>query len=76
MTLSLDLPWSERTDTFLLKLSLPSNMITALAMEKKFQLSQLSQTVEHSRLGQEELRQLSRQILSAQEADAGDTRRK
>jgi hypothetical protein len=28
-------------------------MITALAMEKEFQLNQSSQTLEHSRLGQE-----------------------
>jgi len=67
---------SKRTETFLLKESLPSNMITALAMEKKVQLSQLSQTVEPSRLGQEQLRQFSHQILAAQEADAGGTRRK
>jgi len=45
-------------------------------MEKKSQLSQLSQTLEHSRPGQEELRQLSRQILAAQETDAADARRK
>jgi hypothetical protein len=51
-------------------------MITALAMEKKFQLNQLSQTLEHARLSQEELRHLSRQILAAQETDARDTRRK
>jgi hypothetical protein len=51
-------------------------MMTALAMERKFQLKQLSQTLEHSRLGQEELRHRSHQILAAQETDAGDTRRK
>jgi hypothetical protein len=45
-------------------------------MEKKFQLNQLNQTLEHSHLSQEELRHPSRQILAAQETEAGDTRRK
>jgi hypothetical protein len=46
-------------------------MITALAMEKKFQLNQSSQTLEHSRLGQEALRHLCHQILAAQGTDPG-----
>jgi len=65
----------KRTETFLLRQSLQSNMITALAMEKKFELNQLSQMLEHSRFGQEESRHLSHRILAAQETDAGDTRR-
>ena len=73
-------PPIQRTETFLLRPSLPSNIITALAMERKFQLNQPSQTLDHSRLGQEELRHLSHLILAAQETDAGlrragDTRR-
>jgi hypothetical protein len=48
----------KRTETFLLRQSLQSNIIIALAMERKFQLNQPSQnqpsqTLEHSRLGQE-----------------------
>jgi hypothetical protein len=45
-------------------------MMTVLAMENKFQLQQTSQTLEHSRLRQEELRQLSRPILAAPETSA------
>jgi len=48
-------------------------MMTALAMEKQFQLNQLSQTLERSRLVQEELRHLSYQVLAAQETRAGVT---
>ena len=50
-------------------------MMTALAMEKQFQLNQLSQTLEHLRLGQEKLRRLSCQVLAAQEKDAEVTPR-
>jgi hypothetical protein len=48
-------------------------MMTALAMKREFQLNHLSQTLEHLRLGQEELRRLSHQVLAAQETRAGDT---
>jgi hypothetical protein len=66
----------KRTETFLLRQSLQSNIIIALAMERKFQLNQPSQnqpsqTLEHSRLGQEGLWHLSHLILAAQETDAG-----
>jgi hypothetical protein len=46
-------------------------MITTLAMEKEFQFHQLSQMLEHSRPGEEELRLLFHQIPAAQETDAG-----
>lgn len=65
----------KRTETFLLRQSLQSRMITALAMDREFQLNRLSQMLEHSRLSQEESRHLSHQILAAQETDAGRTRR-
>jgi hypothetical protein len=65
----------KRTATFLLKQSLPSDMITALAMERKFQLNQPSQTLGHSRLDQEETRHLFHQILAARGTDAGGGRR-
>ena len=42
-------------------------MMTVLAIEQKFQLNQTGQTLEHARLRQEELRQLSHPILAAQE---------
>jgi hypothetical protein len=50
-------------------------------MEGKFQLNQPSQTLKHSRLGQEGLPHPSRQILAAQGTNtglrrAGNTRRK
>jgi hypothetical protein len=41
----------------------------ALAMEKPFQLNQTGQRLEHARLRQEELRQLSQPILAAHEID-------
>jgi hypothetical protein len=56
----------KRTEIFLLRQSLPSSIITSLAMERKFQLNQPSRTVDHSRPGQEELRHQSHLILAAQ----------
>jgi hypothetical protein len=53
-----------------------SNTITALAMETEFHLHRLNRTLEHSRLDQGEARHSSHRILAAQEADAGDARRK
>jgi hypothetical protein len=53
-----------------------SNKITALVMEKKFQLKQPSRTLERARPGPEELRQLSHHILAARKTEAGDTCRK
>jgi hypothetical protein len=50
-------------------------MIAALAMERKFQLYQPSQTLDYSRPGQEELRHPSYQMLAAQGTDAGRGRR-
>jgi len=55
---------------------LEPNRITLLAMGKKFQLKQPSQTVKRARPSQEELRHLSHQILAVQETNAGDTCRK
>jgi chemotaxis response regulator CheB len=52
------------------------NRITLLAMEKKFQLNQLSRIVEYSRLSQGELRHASCQILAAQETHGGIKRMK
>ena len=60
-----------RSETFLLSESLSSDIVTALAMERKFQLNQFSQTLEHSRLGREGLSSLFQLILAAQETDAG-----
>lgn len=71
-----DAPKLTHYPTLLLRQSLQSDIIAALAMEEKFHLNQLSQTLEHARLGQEELQLLSHQILAAQETDGGDTRRK
>jgi hypothetical protein len=42
-------------------------MMTVLAMENKFQLNQTSQSLDHPRLCQEELRQLFHLILAAPE---------
>jgi len=54
----------------MLRRSLQSNMMTGLAMEKKFQLNQTGRTLEPGRHRQEELRQLSHPILAAQEISA------
>jgi hypothetical protein len=66
----------KRLETFLLRQSLQSNMITALAMKMEFQLNQPSQTLECSRLGQEELPHLSTRFWQCRKqtpAEAGDT---
>jgi hypothetical protein len=57
-------------ENFVLRPSLQSNMMTGLAMEKKFQLNQTGQMLEHARFRQEELRQLSHPILAAPEISA------
>jgi hypothetical protein len=66
----------KRTETFLLRQSLQSKRITALALDREFGLNQPSQMLEHSRLSQEESRHTSHQILAAQETDAGNKRMK
>jgi hypothetical protein len=50
---------------FVLREVHPSNMMTLVAMENKFQAQQTSPTLEHSPPGQEELRRASRPVRAA-----------
>ena len=57
-------PDKRADENFVLRPLRQSNIMTALAMEQKFQLDQTGQTLEHARLRQEALCQPSHPILA------------